>query len=83
MMKPGQVKGLRSSWERYAEIRAARFEDYAFLREQGATHAEAARRAGWPTLGAAEIAFRREGHPDWIHLSREIARRRREQARAA
>jgi hypothetical protein len=58
----------------FAERRAARFEDFDFLTQQGVNPAEAATRAGWPSLQAAEIALRRAHHPAWHELAREVTR---------
>jgi hypothetical protein len=58
----------------------ARVEEFDFLTEQGINPVEAAIRAGWPTLDAAEIALRRAGHPGARDLNREIKRRLRAQS---
>lgn len=64
------VRNLDAAHRVLSERRAARFEDFEFLTEQGIDPVAAALRAGWPSLAAAEIAFRRARHPRWIELAR-------------
>jgi hypothetical protein len=54
---------------------AARVDEFEFLTDQGVPATEAALRAGWPTVEAAEIALRRAGRP-CTELMTEVSRRR-------
>jgi hypothetical protein len=64
------------------EVRAARIEDFDFLISQGVPTDEAALRAGWPSIDAAEIALRRAGRRKHAReLRRLIARRRSHEGR--
>lgn len=53
-----------------------RIDEFEFLLASGVDPESAARRAGWPTLEAAEICLRRTGHPRPRDLN-SLARRRR------
>jgi hypothetical protein len=58
---------------------AAQVEDMDFLVQCGVPHEEAAARAGWPSIHAAERALYRHGRPDLAGpLARMTWRRRRD-----
>jgi hypothetical protein len=55
--------GRASAIEAQRARKAARIEDFEFLLDNGEEPVKAAKRAGWPSLAAAERALRRDGHP--------------------
>lgn len=83
---PLYIDGRRRAAEKtaaaFAARRAARIEDFDWLLEAGEDFETAARRAGWPTLAAAEIALRRAHHPRAAEAAR-LLRRQREHKAAA
>ncbi|GAB2767328.1 hypothetical protein [Sinomonas soli] len=63
--------------------RQERIAEFEFLLEGRVATEEAALRAGWPSIEAAEITLRREHHPRAAELARIIRRHRRQTKRAA
>ncbi|NUP75338.1 MAG: hypothetical protein HOQ07_11930 [Sinomonas sp.] len=76
MTPEARAKGRANHAANAKERREARIEDFDFLVDGGATFSEAAERAGFPSLEAAEIALRRAGNPLWRPLNAECQRRR-------
>lgn len=74
-----QQEATKRLHENARALASARIEDMDFLVQCGVPHEEAATRAGWPSIHAAERALYRHGRPDLAGpLARMTQRQRRE-----